>query len=84
MVNPTGPNAEAVSKDALAAAHTLDLRLPVLQAGTDSELDPAFASVVQMGAGGLAIQIEPFFTNRMGQLAALALRPLQGRENITG
>ncbi len=74
MVNPTSPNAEAVSKDALAAARALGLRLHVLDPRTDTELDSAFASVVQVGASGLAIQIDPFFTSRMEHLAALALR----------
>jgi putative ABC transport system substrate-binding protein len=74
IVNPTSPNAEAVSKDALAAARTLGLRMQVLDASNDSELDSAFATIAQLGAGGLAIEIDPFFTSRMEQLAAMALR----------
>jgi putative tryptophan/tyrosine transport system substrate-binding protein len=74
VVNPTSPLAEAVSKELVAAAGMLGVRMQVLNASTDSELDAAFATAAQLRAGGLAIEIDPFFTSRMEQLAAMALR----------
>jgi putative ABC transport system substrate-binding protein len=74
LVNPTNPNSETESRDALAAARVLGLQLHVLHASTERDFDTVFASVVQLRAGGLAIGIDAFFSNRMEQLAALALR----------
>jgi putative tryptophan/tyrosine transport system substrate-binding protein len=46
----------------------------VLHASTDSELDAAFATLVQLRAGGLVINSDAFFVGRSERLAALALR----------
>jgi putative ABC transport system substrate-binding protein len=74
LVNPSSPNADAVSREASSAARSLGVQLHVLPVDSDRELDDVFAAIVQLRAGGLAIQIEPSFTSRMEQLAALALR----------
>jgi putative ABC transport system substrate-binding protein len=74
LVNPINVNAESESRDALAAARTLGLQLRVLHASTERDFDTAFASLVQQRARGLVIGIDAFFSRRMKQLAALALR----------
>jgi ABC-type uncharacterized transport system substrate-binding protein len=74
LVNPINANAESESRDALAAARTLGLQLRVLHASTERDFDTAFASLVQQRARGLVIGIDAFFSSRMEQLAALALR----------
>jgi putative tryptophan/tyrosine transport system substrate-binding protein len=74
VVNPTNPNADALSRDAQAAAGTLGLQLHVLHASNEREIDAAFADLVRLRAGGLAIGGDPFLGSRSGQLAALALR----------
>jgi putative ABC transport system substrate-binding protein len=73
LVNPTNPNAEALSKDAQAAARTLGLQIQVLHASTEHELDTAFANLVPLRAGALLIGTDPFFTSRSEELAARAL-----------
>jgi putative tryptophan/tyrosine transport system substrate-binding protein len=74
LLNPTNPNAETFSRDLQAAALTLGLRLHILHASTQRGFDTAFATLVQLRAGGLVIASDSFFTSRSEQLAALALR----------
>jgi putative ABC transport system substrate-binding protein len=71
LVNLTNPNAETLSRDAQAAARTLGLRLHVLHASTDRELDAVFSSLAELRAGALIIGA---FTSHSEYLAALALR----------
>jgi putative tryptophan/tyrosine transport system substrate-binding protein len=75
LVNPTNPrNAEASIRDLQAAARVRGLKLHVLQASTEGELEEAFATLTRLRVGGLVIANETFFANRGKQLAALALR----------
>jgi putative ABC transport system substrate-binding protein len=74
LVNPTNPNAETLLRDLQAAARILGVQLHVLHASAERDLDTVFASLGQLRAGALVIGIDPFFTSRSEQLAALALR----------
>jgi putative ABC transport system substrate-binding protein len=75
LVNPNNATAfETQSSDLQAAARSLGLQLHVLRASTERDLDTAFATLVQLRAGGLAIGGDAFFNNRSEQLAAMALR----------
>ena len=49
-------------------------QLPILKASTESEIDGAFATLVQLQAGALIVVPDPFFNSRRDQLAALASR----------
>src|SRR5437764_1333736 len=53
------------------AARTKGLQLDLLKASTESEIDTAFAGLVQLQAGGLIVGPDPFFASRGDQLAAL-------------
>ena len=72
LINPRGPDDET-AKDVQFAADRLRLRLHVLHASTEAEIDAAFATLIQIGAGALAIGPDSFFNARTEQLAALAL-----------
>jgi len=75
LINPTSPNlAETQSRDLQAAAHSQGVQLHVLRASTEQDFETAFASVVQLRAGGLVISSDSFFFTRSAQLAKLALR----------
>ncbi len=75
LVNPTNPrNAEASIKDLQAAAQTRQLRLHILQAGTERELEGVFATTDWRAVGGLVIANETFFANRGDLIAVLSLR----------
>jgi putative ABC transport system substrate-binding protein len=46
----------------------------VLRASTEREFDAVFAKLAEARAGALLIGVDPFFTSRSEQLAALTLR----------
>jgi putative ABC transport system substrate-binding protein len=74
LVNPTNPLTATWLKDVLAAGRVLGLELHVLHASTELDFDPAFATLLQLRAGGLVIGTDGFFVSRSEQLAALAIR----------
>jgi putative ABC transport system substrate-binding protein len=75
LVNPNDPSrAETLTKDAQAAAVPLGLRLHVLRAGTDAEIDAAFAGFAQLKAGVLVIGADALFNGKSQLLAELSLR----------
>jgi putative ABC transport system substrate-binding protein len=77
LVNPASPaQAEPQSREMRAAARKVGLQLHILHASSEREIDTAFATVVQLRAGGLVIAPDVLFngTTRSEQLAALALR----------
>jgi putative ABC transport system substrate-binding protein len=75
LVNPTDPaNAEIQSRVVLAAAHTLGLKLHVLNASTESDFDPVFANLLHLRAAGLVIGGHALFNSRIKQLAALTIQ----------
>jgi putative tryptophan/tyrosine transport system substrate-binding protein len=74
LVNPNSPSAETQAQDARAAARLLGRELQVLDAGVASEIDAAFAKLVQSGAGALLVSGDPFFSSRREQIVALATR----------
>ena len=74
LVNPNVSNAEGIIRDVQEAARTKGLQLHVLKAGSESEIDTAFASLVQLHAGALVVSADPFLSNRREQLVALASR----------
>jgi putative ABC transport system substrate-binding protein len=61
-------------RDVQEAARAKGLQLPILKAGTESEIDAAFAALVQQQAGALVVGADPFFRERSEQVAALASR----------
>jgi putative ABC transport system substrate-binding protein len=77
LVNPLN-NPAIVETDLAkiqAAAHTLGMpMIHVLQASTERDLDSAFATLIERGAGGLVISPDTFFSGKSTELAAMALR----------
>ena len=74
LVNPSNRSTERMIRDAPEAARAKGLQFPVLTAGTQSEIDAAFATLVQAHAGGLVIGPDPVFRSQRDQLVALASR----------
>jgi putative ABC transport system substrate-binding protein len=74
LVNPKAPNAESVIQDVVEGARRKGLQLHVLKAGNESEIDTAFASVVELHAGALVVSADPFLSGRREQIVALASR----------
>ena len=72
LVNPNNPTAERMMRAVQETARAKRVQLPVLKAGSESEIDAAFASLVQLHAGALVVGGDPFFGNRREQLVTLA------------
>ena len=72
LVNPNSPNDWL--GDMQQAARAKGVELPILNASTASEIDAAFASLVQLQAGALLVGADPFFNNQREQIVALAAR----------
>ena len=72
LVNPDETNSwiRAVQE----AARAKGVQLPILSASTESEIDAAFATLVELHADGLVIGDDVFFTSRREQFVALASR----------
>jgi putative ABC transport system substrate-binding protein len=72
LVNPNDPNAERFIGDLQEAASAKGLQLPILKAGTEGEIDTAFAALYQLQAGGLVVSPNALFASRREQFVALA------------
>ena len=74
LMNPDNTNTDRIIRDAQEAAGPLGVQLLVVKASTETEIDAAFASLIQGRAGAVVIQTDPFINSRRGQLLALAAR----------
>ena len=75
LVNPDNrPIAEGYERAAQDATRTPGMKLHILYARTDSEIDAAFAALSKLHAGALLVSSDPFFESRRHQLIALAAR----------
>ena len=74
LVNPNTPETEAERNDLLAASFKIGQQLIVLDVGSDRDIENAFATLVQRGAGAALIGAGPFLTSHRQQLVALAAR----------
>jgi putative ABC transport system substrate-binding protein len=74
LVNPNNAVAERVIRDVQEAARPKGLQLHVLKATSESEIDTAFASLVQLHASALVVGADPFLSSRRERLVALASR----------
>jgi putative tryptophan/tyrosine transport system substrate-binding protein len=75
LVNSTSPDlAASTTKGAQAAGPALGQQIQILNAGTEDEIDAAFATLARLRAGALLISGDAFFTSRRIQLAILAAR----------
>jgi putative tryptophan/tyrosine transport system substrate-binding protein len=75
LVNPNNAAyAERTIRDVQEGARAKGVQLHILKAGTESEIDTAFATLVEMHAGALVVGADPFISSRRDQLVALAAR----------
>jgi putative ABC transport system substrate-binding protein len=72
--NPNISGSERAIRDVQEAARANGGQLHILEASTESEIDAAFASLVQRQAGALLVSADPFFFNQREQIVALAAR----------
>jgi putative tryptophan/tyrosine transport system substrate-binding protein len=75
LVNPANSTAaEVYAKEASSAATALGIKVQLLNASTEQGLNEAFASLVDLRAGGLVVPAEPFFVSQRDRIVALAAR----------
>jgi putative ABC transport system substrate-binding protein len=74
LVNPNQPTVERIIREVQESAGAKGVRLEVLKAGTESEIDAAFATLVELHAGALFLGGDPFFFSRREQFLTLASR----------
>src|ERR1700694_1860531 len=74
LVNASNPTAATIENGMQAAAISLGLRLHVINASSDAEVETAFAGFAQLKAGVLVIGTDAFFNGLIERLATLATR----------
>jgi putative ABC transport system substrate-binding protein len=74
LVNPNNPISENYTQNAQEAARAKGVQLHVVKASTESEIDTAFATLVQLHAAALIVVADPFLDGRREQLVTLAAR----------
>lgn len=74
LFNPADPSAEAMSKDLRERAGRRGVQLELVYAGTDPEIDAAFAMLGAKPGCALLVNADPFFFIRRAQITALAAR----------
>ena len=72
--NPRHPNVQLDTPEIRAAADALRQHLEVLTASTESDLEAAFATMVQLRVGALILLPDPFLVVRREQIVELAAR----------
>jgi putative tryptophan/tyrosine transport system substrate-binding protein len=74
LVNPHSPTVAADIKQVEEGAHSLGVRVDVVNASTDEELASVFAALGRQRSGPLFVSGDPLFFSRRDQLGALAAR----------
>src|SRR5262245_50479922 len=70
--NPNNPTSELTTREMLPAAPVVGLKVQILKASNDREIDAAFVSLVQARTGALIVANDLFFNNRIERLIELA------------
>ena len=74
LVNPSYPDHDLQLRELKEAGAAIGQEINIVHAGTPHEIDTAFASLVQRGAGALIVANDPFFLSLRDQIVALAAR----------
>jgi putative ABC transport system substrate-binding protein len=74
LADPASLNIQSIIADLQSAARTLGRQLVVVNAGTDSDLETAFATFSQQRVGAVLVSSSALYSRRTEQLAALAAR----------
>jgi len=75
LVNPNNAiAAEPMIRNVREAARAKGLQFHILKAGTESEIEAAYAALAQLRDRALLVTLDPLFNNHIDQLVALAAR----------
>jgi putative ABC transport system substrate-binding protein len=74
LLNPNNPNVEPRLEEVRRAQQANNQQLVILYAGTQTDIDVAFATMVTQHVAALHVSADPFFNSRRAQLVALSAR----------
>jgi putative ABC transport system substrate-binding protein len=74
IVNPSNPGHESALAGLQAGARVLKIHLAVARVTNEHEIETAFVSVSQQGAGAVIFPVDPLFQDRRDQLVELQNR----------
>jgi putative ABC transport system substrate-binding protein len=74
LMNPNIPTFERRVRQVQEAARAKGVQLQVLKASSESEIDAAFATLIQLQVSGLLVGADAFLNSRRDQLVMLASR----------
>jgi len=74
LVNQTRSVAASQTAELQAAAQKFGQRIQIINAATEQDLEPAFASMAQLKVGALLQAADPFFNTVRDQIVSLAAR----------
>jgi putative ABC transport system substrate-binding protein len=74
LVNQTRPVAASQTAELQAAAQKFGQRIQIINAATEQDIEPAFASMAQLKVGALLQAADPFFNTVRDQIVSLAAR----------
>jgi putative ABC transport system substrate-binding protein len=74
LVNPGYPDSDLQLRELQEAGAAIKLQILVMRAGTEGDIDTAFATLAQQRIEALLVANDPFFDSRRQQINALAAR----------
>jgi putative ABC transport system substrate-binding protein len=74
LINPNRPDAENQAKDVQQAARTVGQQVFLVYAGSEHDIDTAFALASRERISALLVGADPFFSSRRAKVVALAAR----------
>src|SRR6266478_1766626 len=74
LVNPKNPSVNVKSNELQIASQVLGRQIRIFNASTEGDIDTAFETLTQQGAGALLVGADPFFSARRAQFVNLAAR----------
>jgi putative tryptophan/tyrosine transport system substrate-binding protein len=74
LANPNRPDFDTQLQEIAKAARKLRVQTEILEAGTESEIEAAFAVLDRKGVKALLVAADPLFSSRKNQLIMLAAR----------
>ena len=87
LVNPTSPRSGSQVQQIQNSARSLGLKLQIVNASTDQDLETAFATMAQAGAAALFVAADPTMHAMREEIARLAVRhglpTMSNRELVT-
>jgi putative tryptophan/tyrosine transport system substrate-binding protein len=74
LLNPYSPNFDVDVRDLPAAARNIGRETVLLKAGTEQEIDTAFANAAGHGVAALVVENDAYFSSQREQIVGLAAR----------